>query len=222
MGGHGSGRWGAGGTRAVTDGPLRLDVRWLARQGCLGPNTTGSYVVGWLRGDEPAGDILVRYDADRPAELVLTYHARRGEGGPWRPIRERVVLDRTPCPYGGERPWFRCPGCDARRAVLSAVDGRFRCRACHDLAYASTREGAVARHRRRSAGLRRRLGAPPGEAGLAAWLCPEKPKGMHWRTYDRITAGIRAHEDAALAALRAEVDALAAQIEREPGRPSRG
>ena len=64
MGGDGSGRWGWHRVKADTDGLPRLDVRWLARQGSLAPNASGLYSVAWSRGDRPAGDILLRSDAE--------------------------------------------------------------------------------------------------------------------------------------------------------------
>ena len=216
MGGDGSGRWGGHRAKPDTDGLLTLDVRWLARQGYLAPNASGAYSVAWSRGDRPAGDILVRYDGDRPDELVLDYRTRRGEGAPWAPVRERVALDRTPCPYGGSRPWFLCPGCLDRRAVLYSVGGRFRCTACHDLAYSSTREGVAERHRRRADELRRRLGGEPGSFSF-----PWKPKGMRWATDDRIVAEINEREHAALVVFNAETDAMFARLDRKYGLLSR-
>ena len=142
--------------------------------------------------------------------MGLEYSVRRGGGTPWEPIRQGVGLDRTPCPYGGSRPWFRCPGCFARRAVLFSVGGRFRCRACHDLAYGSTREGASERHRRRADELRRRIGGEPGLCSV-----PRKPKGMHRRTYARILAEIAEREYAALVAFSAETDAVMAWLDRK-------
>jgi hypothetical protein len=215
MGGFGSGRWGWHGAKTDTDGLLRLDVRFLARQGYLDPNTSGAYSVAWSRGDRPAGDILVRYDATRPGELVLDYRVRVGEGDPWEPVRETVPLDSSPCRYGGERPWFLCPRCLGRRAVLYGVGDRFRCRACHDLAYSSTREGADERNRRRADELRRRIGCKRGPFSV-----PLKPKGMHWRTFERIVAEINAREYDALIAFSAETDAMVAQIHRKYGFPA--
>src|SRR5215218_3439514 len=173
MGGYGSGRWAWARTRATTDGLLRLDVRRLARDGCLRP---GRWDVAWRRGEEVLGRIAVIGRRDDPPEVTLEYRVRAGDG-PWEPMRERIGLERTPCRYGGERPWFRCPGCGRRRAVLYSVGGRFRCRGCHDLAYGSTREGAGERDHRRADGLRSRLGAPAG----TRVAMPEKPKHMRWR-----------------------------------------
>ncbi len=93
--------------------------------------------------------------------------------------------------------------------MLYGVGGRFRCRACHDLAYSSTREGAYERNRRRADELRRRIGGKPG-----IFSVPWKPKGMHWRTYERIVAEINAREYDALVAFGAETDALLARTDR--------
>jgi hypothetical protein len=40
----------------------------------------------------------------------------------------------TPCPYGGDRPWFHCP---RRMAVLFLRSVIFMCRHCGRAAYAS-------------------------------------------------------------------------------------
>lgn len=212
MGGYGSGRWGRRVTKGTTDAALRLDVRWLARQGYLTPASFGTYLIVWSLGERRTGTILVRYDANRPDELRLIYHTRRHESEPWAQVREAVPLDRTPCRYGGERIWFQCPGCVSRRAVLFSLGGRFRCRACHDLAYSSTREDVIGRHRRRADELRHQLGGEPGPFSL-----PWKPKGMHWQTYDRMMAEMQAREVAASAGLGAKTDALIERFDRHYG-----
>ena len=180
MGGFGSGRWGWRWTRETTDGLLWLDVRDLARRGNLAapPGCEAIGTLSWTRRGEPAGSIAVRYRASDPDAIVLDYRTRGPGDGEWRDVRERVRLDRTPCHYGGSRPWFLCPGCGARRAVLYSVGGRFRCTRCHDLAHASTREQPWDRATRRADKLRRRIGCEPGWHSV-----PWKPKGMHWRTY---------------------------------------
>ena len=136
MGGYGSGeRWGA---KATTDHALRLDVRWLARQGFFQPNTTSWMPVSWTCNGRPSGDIQARYDDRQPDELILTYRTRaRGETD-WTDVREVIRLERTPCHYGGERVWCRCPRCGSRRAVLYSLYGRFLCVRCNDLAYSWT------------------------------------------------------------------------------------
>ncbi len=114
MGGYGSGRWGWR-AKEDTDGLLRLDVRWLARQGYLDASTAGTYPVAWSRGDRLAGDVLVRYDAARRAGARLprprarrrAVGARPGAGAPRAhalPLRRRaglVPLPALPEPAGG-------------------------------------------------------------------------------------------------------------------------
>jgi hypothetical protein len=89
----------------------------------------------------------------------------------------RVRVERTGCRYGGTRPWFRCPRCDSRRAVLFgfASDGRFGCWGCMDLVYASQDERKMSRLWRKQAILERKL--------VDGY---RKPNGMHWRTFVEI------------------------------------
>ncbi|MDP9478069.1 MAG: hypothetical protein M3R38_20705 [Actinomycetota bacterium] len=82
----------------------------------------------------------------------------------------------TPCNFGGERPWFVCPGkgCDRHVAILYGP-GRLLCRQCRDLAYESQREDRIDRAKRRAEKARSRL--PP--SGL-------RPKGMHHATFQKL------------------------------------
>ncbi len=178
MGGYGSTRWDFKRVRDHTDPLLSLDVRWLNRVGALKPGAV--FFPQWTRRGEPFGDIVTKMSNDG-AELVLEYRTRR-PGEEWRPVREEIWLDWTPCNYGGERIWFRCPGCHSRRAVLFSVGGRFRCRACHDLAYTSTRENASDRSLRRLDTLRKRMGANGG----SLFDLPPKPEDMRWSKYWRL------------------------------------
>jgi len=135
-------------------------------------------------------------------ELLILDYKIRAPGQAWEPVREAIELERMPCHYGGERTWFLCPGCQDRRAVLFSVNGHFRCRACHRLAYASTREDSSDRSRRRRAVLRTKLGG--GYAELV-WTIPPRPTGMHHRAYarlvGRIMRDIAIHDDLTDAAL---------------------
>lgn len=176
MGDYFSTRWNIEPVRTETDRLLSLDVRWLGQTGALVPGTVCP--PQWTCRGEPSGSIMTFCDPHRN-RLVLDYstHAPDSAG---IPVREAIDLETTPCHYGGERTWFRCPGCRSRRAVLFALGGRFRCRACHRLAYSSTREDAAARSLRRLAVLRSKLG---GDYAHPVWIIPTRPKGMHHRTY---------------------------------------
>jgi hypothetical protein len=85
----------------------------------------------------------------------------------------------TSCNFGGSRPWFVCPGCDRRAAILyeeeEEMSGAVLCRHCLELGYQSQREGPIARAKRRVEKARARLG-PDGS----------RPKGMHLATYSKL------------------------------------
>ena len=95
MGGYGSGeRWRS---KPKTDAALRLDVRWLARQGLFGPGRSCWTPLYWTCNGKPSGDIRVRYNARRPDELVLDYRTRVAGETEWTDVQEIVRLERTPC-----------------------------------------------------------------------------------------------------------------------------
>lgn len=188
MGGYGSTRWSREQTRLDTAGLLRLDVRRMQRTGVLTPGARATWQ--WTRNDgEPAGTIVTIMDHDR-SQLTLVYATRRTGETDWTPHKEHVWLEMTPCNYGGERTWFRCPHCQRRRAVLFDVNGIFACRDCHDLVYASTHEDEVGACDRRIRQIGERLNGEGRGRGFL-WTMPDKPKGMHWRTYDRLTRELR-------------------------------
>lgn len=96
-------------------------------------------------------------------------------------------LDWTPCYFGGHRPWFLCPRCDRRAGRLFLWGSELGCRQCFGLPYECQREGAFYRAIRREQKIRLRLGGGPSVGDPIPW----KPKGMHWQTYERLTACIR-------------------------------
>ena len=117
--------------------------------------------------------------------------------GSRRPRIRSVPLQRTPCNFGGARPWFECSsvsvgyGCGRRVAKLYLDGHVFACRQCCGLAYASQSENVRDRAMRRARKIRRRLGGGPS---LLDPL-PDKPPRMHRWTYFRLVAkAIRAQE----------------------------
>jgi hypothetical protein len=177
MGGWGSGGWQSG--KDTTSGYHALDIRWLQRQRMLSYGTRST--VRWSRGGEEFGSIQVRSEADR---FVLNYRVRRGSDE-WQDKEYPLNIVWTNCHLGGRRPWFLCPavGCGRRVAVLYG-GANFACRHCHQLAYGSQRDRADDRACRRADKIRARLGWEPGILNGEG----EKPKGMHWRTFDNLIA----------------------------------
>jgi hypothetical protein len=176
MGGYGSGRRYS--ARDTTADYLRMDVRFMQRQGYLRAFHGGS--LYWSRRGERFASINFRAESDR---LVLSYK-NRNRGKEWESLEYPVLLEKTPCNYGGFRTWFRCParGCGRRTATL--FGGRiFACRRCYGLAYESQRQSWHDRAGDRAQKVLDRLKAD--EYTIFDPL-PQRPKGMHRRTYERL------------------------------------
>lgn len=179
MGGIGSGRRWHFDAKATTDNFRALDVRRWARDGLLKPGRAFGWQ--WTCNGEVTGSINVRAETGR---VVLNYRTRSG-GGDWRDESYPVRLEATPCHLGGSRQWFLCPALGCGRRVAKLYGGAiFACRHCHQLAYPSQREGFSDRALRRADGIRARLGWIPGTGNGHG----PKPKGMHWRTFERLCA----------------------------------
>ena len=178
MGGSGSGRRWHSSAKDTTEDYRSLDVRRWNRDGFLSPGRVFSWQ--WSRQGELIASINVRAE---PSRVILTYRRKSG-GGDWKDESYPVHLVTTPCHMGGERPWFLCParGCGKRVAMLYG-GGIFACRKCYQLAYPSQRENPEDRATRRADRIRDRLDWPGGTLEGSGW---GKPKGMHWRTYQRL------------------------------------
>ena len=128
---------------------------------------------------------------------MLSYRHRSG-GGEWQDEFYAVRLDWTHCTYGGQRAWFLCPGAGCgRRVAILYFDGLFTCRQCCRIAYSCQRESTIDRAARRADTIRQRLGWPTGLFNPKGG----KPKGMRWRTYERLTTQHEAFAGVALAGL---------------------
>jgi hypothetical protein len=196
MGGFGSGRH-AG--RLCIDDMRALDVRKLQRQRLLAPGN--SLTWSWSINGETTGTINLMVAADR---VTLAYRQRE-RGGAWQPMNYPVRLDWTGCNFGGQRAWWLCPAVDCRRRVAVLFGGTvFACRQCHRLAYRCQREADDDRATRRADKLRDRLHWEPGILngnGL-------KPKGMHWRTFERLQDEHDVHVNTALSGMAAKLRLL--------------
>ena len=125
-------------------------------------------------------------------------------------MHEPVSLDWTACNFGGERPWFVCPGagCNRRVAILYGPGRYFLCRRCYDLVYESQREYEMNRALRRTQTIRERLG---GGANMKSPF-PERPKGMHHETYWRLREAHGEAEMEQLAGMRKWLDKMEKEV----------
>jgi hypothetical protein len=134
VGGVGSGSWFRFDKKKTTGESHSVDVRYLHREGLL--KSGRWFSLRWLRADRETGSIGgVVEGTQTPERVILTYRHRRGPNGEWEDIREPVPLAWTACNFGGERPWFICPGagCGRRVAILYGPGRYFLCRHCYDL-----------------------------------------------------------------------------------------
>ena len=188
---HGGYRSGAGrpGWHVKAEHCLRLDVRSLARHKVL---AGGIFSWRWTNSytGEETGSIGLSVWGD---SLRLKFSI----GG--KPTFQDIAVTRTPCHYGGTRPWLACPHCQQRIGVLFLRGGAFKCRRCADVRYSSQSEDAMGRAWR----LQHKLEAKLGEN----WT---KPSGMHHGTRAKLLERIFDCE-------RARDDALAVFLSRHTG-----
>lgn len=189
MGGYGSGRY--GGKKKVQH-CRSLDVNKMNKAGGLKSGYSGQWQ--WSEDGEKVASIEC---SSRKTNIVLKYRWRAyGEG--WESSEQSVPVTWTPCHYGGQRPFFQCPGivnghyCGRRVIKLYSGGKYFLCRHCYNLTYNSQSETRHDRLLRRANKRRIALG---GEPGIYSWI--EKPKGMWQRTYSRHKAEILAAEQQA-------------------------
>lgn len=175
--------------RQLTEYMLDLDIRRLNREGLLEPHMAYPWV--WIRRGRAHSGVSIRVGE---CQVWLSHDS---EGGP---LSYEVEITRTACHLGGHRQWWRCPslGCWRRVAVLyGGRRGHFACRHCWNLAYASQSEDSFSRAIRRAGKLRAKLQWQPGIVNPEG----EKPKGMHWSTFERLRQQQRHHAGRAIHAL---------------------
>jgi len=172
MGGYMSGR---SGWRRKVESQHGVDIRWMKRKGWLYDGCNGS--ISWSNRGKETGSIRYAVSKDK---ITLLYRSRKN-GGEWEPVESAIRLERTPCNYGGERVWMRCPCCHRRCAIVYLTDKYPACRKCYNLAYYSEGETRLDRAMRQARKAQEKLGYKEGR--LDEWL--PKPKGMHQKTYER-------------------------------------
>ena len=152
------GEWMRTGIRTRCEQVSRLDIRELNVNHGWG---------GIIFYDDAGTQVRYRVDKNR----LIIDHAH-----------QVIHIDRTPCNYGGYRSWFLCPRCNKRVAILYEQDKRFRCRQCHVLPYTSQRVSECDRLLLKVRKIRGQLRASRDLSKLLI----VKPKGMHWRTFEKL------------------------------------
>ena len=176
MGGPGSGNHWHWGARDTCESYKRIELPYLRKHGLLNPGHYGR--LSWTWGGEPSGNISFRTH-ENSMELIYSYRSA-GEDD-WQEVNEYVPFTFTAQNLGGRRRWFVCLSCGRKCAVLYGGT-HYRCRKCWNLAYQSQHETPPFRALSQAQKYRRRHGG----SEYTDDPFPEKPKGMHWRTYERI------------------------------------
>lgn len=155
--------------RAVRPGmfPAVAACGWHSRAGGL----AGARIT--LRLDDRLGSAQLDYWANHPARRI-------------GPSLQTLIMESTPCRFGGKRWWWVCPVTGRRCAVLFLPNGgdRFLSRQGWRLAYACQAETPLGRCHRRLRKLRGRMGGDI--AALPESEPPPRPRWMREATYGRL------------------------------------
>ncbi|MEP7247634.1 MAG: hypothetical protein ABI885_28660 [Gammaproteobacteria bacterium] len=159
-----------------------IDVRRWQREGILREGRAGTWQ--WSDPDTGQRRAAIGYRANG-GSVTLDYSI----DGSAR--TQTLWLTETPCNYGGTRQWFICPIGGERVAVLFLRAGRFACRRCQRISYASQSGDLCDRTWRKQAKAEAKLGPN--------WA---RPKGMHATTRERVMSIIWGCEERRDAAIR--------------------
>lgn len=187
MGGSGSGNWYRYSTKDTTGGYLDFSINFLKKHNKLEEGIFCGGAITWLRGDNNIGSIGYAVDtlSGHTPKVTLKY-ASNGES-----MEYPVYLTTTTPNYGGVRWWFICPakGCGRRVGVI--YGGKvFACRHCYNLSYDSQNEALQFRILHKAQKIHRKLGGSGCTMDYVG-----KPKGMHWKTYNRLKQDMKRYEN---------------------------
>ena len=157
-----------------------------------------------LENDLKPGQEYTIYSSDDRGNKVLTAKIEEGKvtyksgtntlAGMRVYASQEIMLENTPCHYGGSRTWFVCPECNRRTTCMywdvtdHIPDLRsegMACRKCHGLVYASERRDRGKGDQNRATALYKKAG---GKYGV-------KPKYMRWKTYEQLLSKAKYYEN---------------------------
>lgn len=152
----------------------QIDVREMKRQGILEPGELFRW--HWPEFANAVNMVVTE------GEITVSYRDKTAAGG-FGVVEYQIPIVRTDCHINGSRPWFGCPECGRRAAILYSISaGKFACRKCRRLAYPSQSEAVGDRAHRAANNIRRRLGWKVGIAHPEG----DKPKWMRQATFDKL------------------------------------
>ncbi|MDT2422078.1 hypothetical protein [Enterococcus avium] len=108
----------------------------------------------------------------------------------------RILIETTPCNYGNKRYWFGCTICGGRTTKLflhGGANATWKCRRCANLVYRSQQEtkSDFWTWYYKAQAIAQEIDPDYWEDGFSYLLThpnilfPNKPKNMHWKTYER-------------------------------------
>lgn len=137
---------------------------------------TGRYI--WTLDGSEIASIVYRLERDF---LELDYVYRKGGGS--HQVLEEIAFEFATQPFGGYRRFFVCPSCNRKCRILLGAQ-KFRCRRCRQATYPSQYDHVHIKELVLAERTRKRLG---GESGFMNGF-PQKPAGMHWRSFEAMKA----------------------------------
>ncbi len=174
MGGANSGNWYRWNRKMTVEECRKIDIRYLKKIGRLYTNSFGN--LNYSRGDEPTGSILYKISGNT---MEINFQCRVREED-WEDVKQVFAIAETPCKFGGVRKWIVCPNCNRRITTLCQGNKYFLCRHCYDLTYMSCSENKLDRASSKQRSIIKKLGGDPYSG-----FPPDRPKGMHAKTYEK-------------------------------------
>lgn len=188
MGGYGSGNYYRWGGKPTLDDCRNVDINRMVKQGAIGE---GCFRSGnWVWTNKETGEQMSRigYECNTldkaDSYLHLSYKFTNSD----QSVNYKVRLVRTYPRYGGVRFWFICPERGKRVAKLYLIpsDGRFVSRHVYKVYYASQMRGKSDRVIDKKWKILEKVDGT---------YFPQRPKGMHQKTFDRIADKFYAQEE---------------------------
>lgn len=124
--------------KSTVEESLSIDMKNFARDVDLTRYATG--YTSWK--NNIGKEDRVGWEVD-PYHSIRFRYTNTKASGESKDYDYEVLIETTPCHYGGERWWFLCPVCFRRCQIIYQPPGQgvFACRICHNLSYKSQQEG---------------------------------------------------------------------------------